>query len=846
MANIKEAGHFTLTFTFDDQDPELRFFNGTFDGTNQNLHIGAQSNTGDDNANNIHHSYYDIDWTNESNLANYYITQPNVSDTSKYNDDRDFLRKDYSTYKHGLNEFKDEKDNFNTDVEILNSKEHVDHRLTTDLIDGYSKIEDINPGTGTYQNRNLLGEHFNRKAPSKNNKSFINELSPYLIAVRKPENPGNEYYLDKNSETEGYGFAWLNGATMWTFPTSSEHGEGVDVTKHVFYRSDHPQQIDKNRVRTYSYSDWQWGSENINSDKTNGKNINSLNRNARVTWLGSADAPKYDSSLPDKPVTIEQISRTDATVGTNPITPSNQHGLYHRRGVTDTWTDTPLSYNTGLGNSKESWGNRKANITVSFNSKTVSNNYARITPTETTISNLKVTVFIHYFRRHDYSPLEYDNFEKKTVNERGVSAADDGTKHKKTGTNDVANSSWSGNTNTLIKSYRFRSIARFIELGTVPFTHMAQSLMSTNGKILLKEIIKSKNNVSTGSLSIESDAYYKKGVSVGPKVPTEKEIESEVLLHANKFGSNYQTKINANNAFNGDSEQLILEPKDSHEKWIIQSHDVCNETTGKRYNRLYFKYDEDGIFPRYPIHSQEPLGNEQSVRATQTRGDIPYGTVAYIRADPSSSGDGDTNMNSVGIDKGASSVNALLNFTGQHRALSDLVDENPEIGYIVVSNGKISSYTSKGNKIKGKNAITINESVPEVEYSQEYAQKTVFGVIAGVEDQSNIREYSSGSIVTVYNKSTKDRRLIVNSLGEGGIWVCNSKGNLNNGDFITTSDVEGIGCKQDDDIIHTYTVAKITIDCSFTLGSPAYNCQEFDNNGAKLRKAFVSCTYHSG
>ena len=862
MANIKEAGHFTLTFTFDDQDPELRFFNGTYDGTNQNLHIGAETGSGNDSNENKHHGYYDIDWTNESNLANYYINSPHVDSISKFNDDRDFIRNNFSKFKNGSSEFVNEKDDIYNDVIIKNPKEHNDHRLTTDLINGYSYIKDINPGTGTNPNINLLSQHFNRNTPSKNNKTFINELSPYLIAVRNPENQGNEYYCDKNDDTKGYQFAWLNGATMWTFPTSQEHGEGVDVTKHVFYRSDHPQHVDKNRLRTYSYSDWQWGTENAvreNSDS------DLLMKNARVTWLGSADSPKYDSSLPDKPVNIKKISRTD-DLG-NVIPPEAQFGPVHRGHATtgngagqinwsnylpsgiSAWQDA-----NGTNGLKQSWGTRKAEITVSFNSKHVSDNYARITPTETTISNLKVTVFIHYFRRHDWSPLEYSHYESKTIPDRGINGfkptnegsgtwgTDTGNGYiNKSEASDAPNSSWSGNTNTLIKDYRFRSIARFIELGTVPFTHMAQSIMSTNGKILLKEIIENRNRKRTNNLSVEAEANYKKGIVIGPKEPTEQEIYAEVHANSTLFDNHQINAINHNNAYQGDSQQIVFEPKNSKEKWYIQSHDVCNVDNGNRFNRLYFKFDEDGIYPRYQIHSTELIGDEQTLRPTQNRTQVPFGAVAYIRSNPT---DDTTTALTVGPDKGSTA--ALLNFTGQHRAISDLVDENPIIGYIVISSGKISTYTVNGKKIKGKNAITINESVPEVEYSTESRQKSVFGVISGLEDDSDVREYSNGSFVTVYEKSNKDRRLIVNSLGEGGIWVCNENGNLNNGDCITTSSLEGIGMKQDDDIIHNYTVAKITIDCSFTLNSPTYNCIETEINGVKYRKAFVSCTYHCG
>jgi hypothetical protein len=46
--------------------------------------------------------------------------------------------------------------------------------------------------------------------------------------------------------------------------------------------------------------------------------------------------------------------------------------------------------------------------------------------------------------------------------------------------------------------------------------------------------------------------------------------------------------------------------------------------------------------------------------------------------------------------------------------------------------------------------------------------------------------------------------------------VSDYNGNLENGDYITTSPIPGIGMKQDDDLLHNYTVAKITMDCDFS------------------------------
>jgi hypothetical protein len=46
--------------------------------------------------------------------------------------------------------------------------------------------------------------------------------------------------------------------------------------------------------------------------------------------------------------------------------------------------------------------------------------------------------------------------------------------------------------------------------------------------------------------------------------------------------------------------------------------------------------------------------------------------------------------------------------------------------------------------------------------------------------------------------------------------VANTNGNLVSGDYITSSNVAGYGQRQDDDILHSYTVAKITMDCDFS------------------------------
>ena len=187
---------------------------------------------------------------------------------------------------------------------------------------------------------------------------------------------------------------------------------------------------------------------------------------------------------------------------------------------------------------------------------------------------------------------------------------------------------------------------------------------------------------------------------------------------------------------------------------------------------------------------------------------------------------------------------ANIDFTGQHRSLpvsgnaSDFIDKT---GLIVVSSGQYKNLTS------GTSGISINESLPTVELSTTRNQKSVFGVISDTEDPNEtLREYVIGNWGSIYEKMQDDDRLIINSLGEGGIWVCNINGNFENGDYITTCEIPGYGMKQEDDVMRNYTVAKITCDCSFDLNSSMYECEEFYNNGIKLIRAFVGCTYHCG
>jgi hypothetical protein len=179
-------------------------------------------------------------------------------------------------------------------------------------------------------------------------------------------------------------------------------------------------------------------------------------------------------------------------------------------------------------------------------------------------------------------------------------------------------------------------------------------------------------------------------------------------------------------------------------------------------------------------------------------------------------------------------------FTGLHRCFTEdeLYNKNePQkfkddyVGRIVISTGKIATDNKTENETEweikyDKEGITIEDALPMIELSRTKKDKRVFGVLGSAK-----------------RNNSRAERMIVNSVGEGAIWICNSNGNFQNGDFIQSSDHLGYGELQDDDLFHNYTVGKITIDCNFELDSPLYECKELDNG---LRVAFVSSVYHCG
>ena len=191
-------------------------------------------------------------------------------------------------------------------------------------------------------------------------------------------------------------------------------------------------------------------------------------------------------------------------------------------------------------------------------------------------------------------------------------------------------------------------------------------------------------------------------------------------------------------------------------------------------------------------------------------------------------------------------------FTGQHMVVPDNSDLKTNlteyVGLIVSSND--SGYTSYYNSIKstGIDAITICEALPNCKLSDKDNDKAVFGVITNQKNDEYFDTDGSPLYDNIYNgfeKSLYDR-IRVNSVGEGSIWVTNINGNLENGDYITSSAIHGYGKRQNDDFYHNYTVAKSTMSCEFVLNSPNYKTKSVIWEGNTYIAAFIGCSYHCG
>jgi hypothetical protein len=200
---------------------------------------------------------------------------------------------------------------------------------------------------------------------------------------------------------------------------------------------------------------------------------------------------------------------------------------------------------------------------------------------------------------------------------------------------------------------------------------------------------------------------------------------------------------------------------------------------------------------------------------------------------------------------------AAYSFTGEHSSMvcdeeyNDLMNYNTDdfIGMVVCSSGKIYNlpYTPDGDTYsKQVDNIKSIDAQPMTRLSKKYKDKSVLGVISHIEKVGKNRNDINATSWTGCMALDKDerRRIRIASIGEGAIWITNEYGNIENGDYITTSNIAGYSTKQDDDLLHNYTIAKATMDCSFDIEKPDDYKTKYLGDG--VYASYIACTYHSG
>ena len=179
-----------------------------------------------------------------------------------------------------------------------------------------------------------------------------------------------------------------------------------------------------------------------------------------------------------------------------------------------------------------------------------------------------------------------------------------------------------------------------------------------------------------------------------------------------------------------------------------------------------------------------------------------------------------------------------MNFTGQHRCTGKFSSKQIDdlVGKIVISTGEYSD-------LNNEKVVNINEAIQIVKLCAKSHDKRVFGVISNEETDTMNREFNIGNIRFQSPKKMRNKKYMINSVGEGAIWVCNINGNLENGDYITSSCISGYGMKQTDNVHTNYTVAKITCDCNFDDPSNHTKWKKITHMKKEYIVAFVGCIY---
>lgn len=180
---------------------------------------------------------------------------------------------------------------------------------------------------------------------------------------------------------------------------------------------------------------------------------------------------------------------------------------------------------------------------------------------------------------------------------------------------------------------------------------------------------------------------------------------------------------------------------------------------------------------------------------------------------------------------GSGGIATLDAFTGGHPTVIPS-DSTGELGMIVESTGQIWA--------KSAIEVGVSTGIPKVQLTTSSGSKKVYGVVGEIYTGDN-EEYGYAGYVANWGVGENENHIRVNSLGEGQVLVTNINGEIENGDYIISSDISGLGQKQNDDILRSSTVAKCVEDVDW-----ASITDTVTHDGQTYKKALVACTYHCG
>ena len=179
---------------------------------------------------------------------------------------------------------------------------------------------------------------------------------------------------------------------------------------------------------------------------------------------------------------------------------------------------------------------------------------------------------------------------------------------------------------------------------------------------------------------------------------------------------------------------------------------------------------------------------------------------------------------------------AYSTFTGAHvsQRPSGSSFTNWKPGMIVKSTGDI---INRGDHTIG----SLSMAWPIVDITSTQKDKAVMGVYESLSSAPIDHELyttSSKTVGRVSGLNDNAPSINYNALGEGRILVTDTNGDIEVGDYICSSTRLGHGEKQDDDLLHNYTVAKATQPYTFASASI--------DSDLGYKSIMIACTYHCG